>query len=155
VHPVDKILDKGGFFPIPPISQLNDLRRVWKRMGTMGPFPARIIYATTKWDTVAANEYAEYVHAENKFVKELLDAANLGGVPPSVIHFERSCESARRIVSSLLLMPSHDLRLTLDRLLESLVGKDISRLVKLQNLTDEAAQCVVDFLSLVGVLHNH
>jgi hypothetical protein len=153
VHPVDEILDEEGHLSMSPISELNDLRRVWKRKGTMGTFPGRVIYATTKWDTVAESEYADYDHAKDEFVKQLSDAASLGGVPPQVIHFERECESARHIVSSLRSMPSHDLRLKLDRLFESLVGIDISQLVELSKnkLTEEKAQCAVDFLSLVGV----
>ena len=61
LNPVDKILDNERSSS--PISQLNDVRRVWKRIpeGTMGPFPARVIYGTTMWDTVAANEYADMI----------------------------------------------------------------------------------------------
>ena len=122
----------------------------------MGPFPGRVIYATTKWDTVAANEYAEYDHAEDEFVKTMSDAVSLGDVPSLIIHFDRSCEGARDIVSRLRSMPSHDLHLTRDRLFEGLVGNDISQLkLKFEKLTKEAGQCVVDFLSLVGVLHDH
>ena len=153
VQPVDEILDKEGRFLGSPMSELNALRSVWKHMGTMGPFPGRVIYATTKWDTVA-DDYAEYDHAKDEFVKKLSDAVFLGNMPPLVMHFERTCESARHIVSRLRSMPFHDLHLTRDRLFESLVKKDISQL-KLEKLTEKAAQCLVDFLSLVGVLHNH
>ena len=158
MHPVDEILDKRTHSVRgtgSPISQLNNLRHAWNKMeGTIGPFPARVIYATTKWDTVAANEYADYDHAEDEFVRTLSDAVSLGDMPTSVIHFDGSCERARHIVSRLLSMPSHDLYLARrDRVFESLLQQDISQLkLRFTGLTKEAAQYVLDFLSLVGVV---